>query len=218
MPEVPVASLDPRHQTRIDNARIALDRGQLDYVLEVTAQVLKVQPGCLPVRRLQRVAQLRAAKGKGGFMSRMSSGLSTAPFMFGSGKKDPAKQLETAETLLAKDPNSVPALKMLGEAAQGLGFPETVAFALDAVRELEPGDRGNLLARGDAWLAAGKPNDALKIADEILTGKTLCAARPSRRRSPKWAGATKPATGTNSATKKNRSRSNSSRKWLPGTR
>ena len=171
MPEVPVASLDPRHQKLIDNARIALDRGQLDYVLEVTAQVLKAQPGCLPVRKLQRVAQLRAAKGKGGFMSRMSSGLSSAPFMFGSGKKDPAKQLETAEMLLAKDPNNVPALKMLAEAAQGLGFPETVAFALDAVRELEPGDRGNLLALGDAWLAAGKPNDALKIADEILTGK-----------------------------------------------
>ena len=108
MHEVPVASLDPRHQKLIDNARIAIDRGQLDYVLEVTAQILKTQPGCLPARRLQRVAQLRSAKGKGGFMSRVSSGLSSAPFMFGGGKKDPTKQLEAAETLLAKDPTSVP--------------------------------------------------------------------------------------------------------------
>ena len=115
MPEVPVASLDPRHQKLIENARIALDRGNHGYVLEVTAQVLKTQPGCLPVRKLQRVAQLRAAKGKGGFMARMSSGLSTAPFMFGGGKKEPAKLLEQAEGFLAKDPNSVPALKMLAE-------------------------------------------------------------------------------------------------------
>ncbi|MBI5766191.1 MAG: tetratricopeptide repeat protein [Verrucomicrobia bacterium] len=182
MPEVPVASLDPRHQKLIDNARIALDRGQLDYVLEVTAQVLKVQPGCLPVRRLQRVAQLRSSKGKGGFMSRVSSGLSAAPFMFGGGKKDPAKQLETAETLLAKDPANVAALKMLAEAAQGLGFPETVAFALDAVRELEPENRANLLALGEAWLAAGKPADALKIADEILAAKPTDAEAQSLMR------------------------------------
>lgn len=167
MPEVSVASLDPRQQKLIENARIALERGNLDYVLEITSQVLKAAPGCLPVRKLQRVAQLRG-KGKGGFMSRTLSGLSTAPFMFGGGKKDPAKQLETAEGFLAKDPSSVPALKMLAEAAHGLGLPETVAFALDAVRELEPDNRANLLALGEAWLAAGKPADALKIADEIL--------------------------------------------------
>jgi tetratricopeptide (TPR) repeat protein len=168
MPEVPVASLDPRHQKLIDNARVALDRGNLDYVLEVTAQVLKAAPGCLPVRRLQRVAQLRQARAKGGgFMAKMTSGFTTAPFMFG-GKKDPAKLLETAETLLAKDPNNVGALKLLAEAASGLGLPETVAFALDAVREIEPENRTNLLALGEAWLAAGKPTEALKIADDIL--------------------------------------------------
>jgi tetratricopeptide (TPR) repeat protein len=171
MPEVSVASIDPRHQKLIENARVALDRGNLDYVLEVTAQVLKVQPGCLPVRRLQRVAQLRAARGKsGGFMGRALSGLSSAPFLFG-GKKEPAKLLENAETMLARDPASIPALKMLAEAATGLGLPETAAFALDAIREIDPTNRANLLALGEAWLAAGKPTEALQVADEILRDK-----------------------------------------------
>jgi len=172
MPEIPVAQLDPRHQKLIENARIALDRGNLEYVLEVTAQVLKMQPGCLPVRKLQRVAQLRGLKGRpGGFMGKAISGLSAAPFMFGSAKKDPAKLLESAEGLLAKDPTNIPALKMLAEAAQALGLPETVAFALDAVRELEPTNKANLLALGEAWLAAGKPTEALRTADEILRDK-----------------------------------------------
>jgi tetratricopeptide (TPR) repeat protein len=171
MPEVSVASLDPRHQKLIENARVALERGNLDYVLEVTSQVLKTQPGCLPVRKLQRVAQLRQHRGKsGGFMGK-ALGWSTAPFMFGGGKKDPAKQLETAEGMLAKDPTSVGALRMLAEAAGALGLPETVAFALDAVREIEPDNRANLLALGEAWLAAGKPADALKMADELLRDK-----------------------------------------------
>src|SRR4051812_33484981 len=135
MPEIPVGSLDPRHQKLIENARVALDRGNLDYVLEVTAQVLKAQPGCLPVRKLQRVAQVRQHRGKsGGFMGRAISGLSTAPFMFGGGKKDPAKLLEAAEGFLAKDPMSIPALKMLAEAAGGPGPAQTGGGGRDARR------------------------------------------------------------------------------------
>src|SRR5687768_9278155 len=111
MPEVPVASLDPRQQKLIENARVALERGNLEYVLEVTSQVLKAQPGCLPVRKLQRIAQLRQSRGKtAGFMGKAFSGLS-APFMFG-GKKEPAKQLETAETMLAKDPMNLAGLRV----------------------------------------------------------------------------------------------------------
>ena len=171
MPEVSVASLDPRHQKLIENARVALERGNLEYVLEVTSQVLKAQPGCLAVRKLQRVAQLRQHRGKStGFMGKAFSGFSTAPFMFG-GKKEPAKQLESAEAMLAKDPSNVAALRMLADAAGGLGLTETVAFALDAIREIEPANRANLLALGEALLAAGKPVDALKMADELLKDK-----------------------------------------------
>ena len=171
MPEIAVTSLDPRHQKLIDNARIALERGQLDYTLDACAQVLKTAPGCLPVRRLQRVAQLRDFKSKNKFMAKAMGGFSTAPFMFGGGNKEPAKVLETAEGMLAKDPTSVPALKLLAEAAGGLGLLETVAFALDAVREIEPDNRANLLAVGEAWIAAGKPAEALKAADAILKTK-----------------------------------------------
>jgi len=168
MPEIPVTALDPRQQKLIDNARIALERGQIDYTLDACAQVLKASPGCLAVRRLQRVAQVRDFRSKRTFMTKALGGFSTAPFMFGGGKKDPAKVLETAETMLAKDPTSVPALRLLADAAGGLGLPETAAFALDAIRELEPDNRANLLALGEAWLAAGKPAEALKTADALL--------------------------------------------------
>jgi cytochrome c-type biogenesis protein CcmH/NrfG len=86
--------------------------------------------------------------------------------MFG-GKKEPAKQLEMAEGMLAKDPTNVGGLRLLAGAAGALGLPETVAFALDAIREIEPGNRANLLALGEAWLTAGKPTEALKMADEL---------------------------------------------------
>lgn len=181
MPEVSVASLDPRHQKLIENARIALDRGNLDYVIEVSSQVLKAQPGCLPVRRLQRVAQLRQQRGKGGgLMGKL--GLSGAPFMFGAGKKDPAKQLEAAETSLAKDPTNIGALRLLAEGATGLNLLETAAFAYEAIRELEPGNRANMLALGEALLAAGKPVEAVKVADDLLRDKPTDAEAQSLMR------------------------------------
>jgi tetratricopeptide (TPR) repeat protein len=172
MPEVLVASLDPRHQKLVENARVALDRGNFDYVIEVTSQVLKMTPGCLPVRKLQRVAQVRQQGGRGGgLLGRTLSGLSMAPFLLGGQRKDPEKLLARAEAMLAKDPMNVAALKLLAEAAGALGLLETVAFAFECVREIEPENRSNLLALGEAWCAAGKPAEALKIADEILRTK-----------------------------------------------
>lgn len=179
MPEVAVTSLDPRQQKLIDNARIALDRGQLDYTLDACAQVLKSAPGCLPVRRLQRAAQLRDFRSKNKFMAKAFGGFSGGGLMFGGGKKDPAKALESAEAMLVKDPTSVAALKLLAEAATGLGLLETAAFALDAVRELEPDNRANLLVLGEAWIAAGKPAEAVKTADALLKLKPADAEAQS---------------------------------------
>jgi tetratricopeptide (TPR) repeat protein len=62
-------------------------------------------------------------------------------------------------------------LKLLAEAAVGLGLSETVAFALEAVRELEPDNRVNLLALGEAWIVAGKAAEAVKTAEQLLKQK-----------------------------------------------
>lgn len=168
MPEIPVSSLDPRVQKQIENSQIALQRGNLDYVLDVTSQVLKSAPGCLPVRRLQRVAQLRQLGTKNKLFAKAFGSVTQAGFLFGGGKKDPSKALETAEKMLASDPTSVPALKLLAEAAQGLDMPDTVAFAWEAIHELNPADREALLNYGEACLVAKRPKDALRAADELL--------------------------------------------------
>lgn len=171
MPEIPVSSLDPRVQKQIENSQIALQRGNLDYVLDVTAQVLKSAPGCLPVRRLQRVAQLRQLGTKKNLFAKAFGSVTQAGFLFGGGKKDPSKALETAEKMLASDPTSVPALKLLAEAAAGLDMPDTVAFAWEAIHELNPGDREALLNFGEACLVAKRPKEALRAADELLKTK-----------------------------------------------
>jgi predicted Zn-dependent protease len=167
VPEVTVASLDARRQKLAENAQLALERGQLDYVLGVTAEILEAVPGCLAVRRLQRSAQLR-----GGQPRRVPKAVANvAAFIYRMGRNDPGKMLARAEQLLARAPTSVPALRLLADAAARLNLPETAAFALTAIRELEPGDYDNWLALGEAWLAAGQPAEALRVADGMLAAK-----------------------------------------------
>lgn len=175
MPEVPVAALDSRQQKLIENARVALERGQLEYVSVVTEHVLESAPACLPVRRLQRVAHLRERPGgAGAACARLAADL--AALRHTLGKTEPKAALAAAETLLAKAPTSLGALRLLARAAKALDLPETAAFALDAIRELRPDDRANLLALAEAWLEAGRPAEALKIVDALLREKPSDAA------------------------------------------
>jgi tetratricopeptide (TPR) repeat protein len=168
MPEVPVSTLDPRIQKQLENAQTALQRGNFDYVIEVTNQVLKGAPGCLQVRKLQRVAQMRQFQTKNRMMTKAFGSVTQAGFMFASVKKDPAKALENADKLLAADPTSVPALKLLSEAAALLDLLETAAWAWECVHAVAPTDRDALINMGEAYLVAKKPKDALRAADELL--------------------------------------------------
>lgn len=169
VPEVTVASLDVRQRKLVENAQLALERGQLDYVLGVCTQILQVAPGCLAVRRLQRLAQLRQFQTRSRLGPKLAAGL--ARIFSPAGKDNPGAAFARAERLLARNPTSVPALRLLAAAAARLDLPETAAFALAAIRELQPGNYANLLALGEAWLIAGQPAEALSIADSMLSAR-----------------------------------------------
>lgn len=168
MAEVAFASLDPRLQKLIENSRVALERGNFEYTIEACAQVLKMAPGCLVARKMQRAAQLKKYRSKNHFMAKALGSMANAGLVFGHVRKDPAKALEVAEKILGGDPTSVSALRMLAEAASALNMPETAAFAYDALREYEPDNKENLLHMGEALFAAGKLADAVHAADAVL--------------------------------------------------
>ncbi|MBC8008901.1 MAG: hypothetical protein H7067_02235 [Burkholderiales bacterium] len=167
MQEVPLTSLDVRLQKQVENAQVALQRGNFDYVIEVTGQVLKHAPGCLPVRRLQRAALVKQHEGKNKLMAKAMGSVTMAGFMFAS-KKDPTKAMESAEKLLLADPNNVGALKSLAEAANSLGLVETAAFAWECIREAQPKDHDTLVHLAEAFIAAKMHKEAVRVADDLL--------------------------------------------------
>ncbi len=167
MQEVPLTSLDARLQKQVETAQVALQRGNFDYVIEVTAQVLKHAPGCLPVRRLQRVALLKRLETKNKLISKAIGSVTMAGFLF-SGKKDPAKAFENAEKMVIADPTNVAALKALAENATALGLMETATFAWEAIREVQPKDHDTLVHLAEAYIAAKMHREAVRVADDLL--------------------------------------------------
>ncbi|HRI81480.1 MAG TPA: hypothetical protein PLF88_03525 [Opitutaceae bacterium] len=168
MPDVPLAALDLRQQKLVENARKALEQGNADYVIAVCEPLLAEAPGCLPVRGLLRAAQLVRHRAKNPLVAKVGGVLSRAPFFLGGKSTGPEALRAQADKLLASDPTSVTALKLLAGAAAKLDWPETVVFARTAVRELAPADEANLIALGEALLNVGRPAEALAIADGIL--------------------------------------------------
>lgn len=172
MAEIPVAALDARLQKQVESARAAFARGEDERVVALCREVLQAAPGCLPVRKLQRAAQLRAGGSSGkGFFAKALGSVSAAPFLV-TGKlqlgDDPAKALASAERMLDADPRSRAGLALLGDAATALGWRETAVFAAEARRELDPQDVAVLVTLGRAQLAAGRPEAAVQAAEAAL--------------------------------------------------
>jgi len=174
----PLDALSGVEQKRFQNACRAFESGEFDYVLSACAVLLAAHPECLPVRRLQRAALLKKFPKRSGWLGKLVSAVSGLLRSLGNtrAKSSASEQLARAESRLAKNPYDTVALRLLGEAAtsasasatSALGWAETAVFAYEAIREIEPTNRANLLALGEALLAAERAADALKIADTLL--------------------------------------------------
>lgn len=171
MPEILISDLNPRLQKQVENARFAIDRGNLEYAIEICSIVLAQQPACLPVRKLLRAAQMKNFRSKNRIVAKVCGGASSAIGLMAASakvKKDPAKAIETVEKALSKDPTNAGAHKVLAQAAEKLDLLETVVFAWESIRDSSPNNIKVLLSLGNAYIAAQRGEDAVAIGEKIL--------------------------------------------------
>lgn len=169
MPEIAVADLDPRWQAQVDKLKKAVEADDAEFAIAVAERLLEEFPGCLEVRRLLRSAQRRRARRYTTGFARWLGGVGVQLRSGGLYRKNPAKALVEAESALHRDPDNAAAHRLLGAAALELDLPATAVFAFSAVRSLEPTDRSNLLALGAALIKADQADEAIRLAEEMLT-------------------------------------------------
>lgn len=167
MPGIEIESLSPRQQQLVANAQAALAAAQHEYVLEMTGEVLREVPGCKEAHQMQHAARQalwparrslgRMLRARVAFVRLLLRPPGTA-----------VQRLLAYERILGIDPTFPAPLRRMAEAAVEQGWPENAVFAREALRALRPGDRDNTVALGEALIGAGRPADALAIAEQVL--------------------------------------------------
>ncbi|WP_415907617.1 tetratricopeptide repeat protein [Oleiharenicola sp. Vm1] len=183
MTEQSVASLEPRLQKLVESARAAFARGDFAHATALAREVLAVAPGCLPVRQLERAAQLK--RGPGRFLARVVGRLMAAPLLLRGHAvraKDPAGALACAQAALERDPHGAAGLRLLGRTAAALGWRATAVFAFEALCAETPGDPANLIALGRAQLEAGRADAAVRCAEAVLAREPIHGAAQALRK------------------------------------
>jgi tetratricopeptide (TPR) repeat protein len=165
--EIPIAKLDPRQIKQLESAD-EMAQGNPTYALEIYGAILKQNQGCLELRRKLRSLQFKKLLGATKGLSSILTKVTSAPFMFrGKGDKDPEGTIVKAEGLLEKSPANTLAHQMLAEGSSVLGMVNTVVFAYETIRKIQPKDIKNLKELGNAYLEAGYSDMAIKTGNTI---------------------------------------------------
>jgi len=162
----------------LDKARVAADRGNYDYAIDLYLQLLDIQPQHLEGRRLLRDVEIRKFQADGvtssspvAWVKGIAPLISTVIFTV-IGKHE--KGMGAAEAFLKNDPYNRTVLCMLARAAEKGDFLDVAIQALEDVRtrldsNSSPKTKASLLRKlGHIYQNASKLREASRCFEEIL--------------------------------------------------
>src|SRR5687768_12300209 len=149
----------------LDKARDAVKKKNYEYAVTLFMQHLTTNPADVGARKELREAeraQKRMGGGGGGFFAGAKTkayGVKVSTIMV---KKDPEKAMIACEEILKQDPDVVPALIKLGEAAHLAGFNDVAIFAFEDALSVDKECKEALRQMGRTYKAMEELEKALK--------------------------------------------------------
>lgn len=172
MAEVALEQAPRKAREHYEKGLASLERGNLDYAMDMFLLALDLCPGLLRARKYLRAAALK--KNKDQKTSSFSRALST---LGGSGtlmkvqsliKKKPEQAVREAEDLLRKDPLNPTFINTACQAALAADMPEVAILNLEVARDNGPRDLKSLEFLAELYQQVGRMHDA-REAYETLT-------------------------------------------------
>ena len=178
MSEITMDAVSPRVQDFFNKGFSAMERGNLQYAIDMFSACIQAEPGFLRARRFLRAAEIKQYREKtGGRGSHLLSTLTGLPNyiagMIMLHAKQPAKALQVAEKLMRLDPLNLTFVKLLGHAAEATDYPEIAIQTIAVAREHNPGNADILSWLGRLYMQTHQP----KLARECF--EELCELRPN---------------------------------------
>jgi tetratricopeptide (TPR) repeat protein len=177
MAEVTLDMVPAGIRNLFNKGSMALEKGNLDYAMDMFAACLDQEPRLLKARHLLRAAAVRQAKGKkGGLGKKLAEAAKMPAFMSAQrllkGGK-PQEAMDAAEKLLREDPTNARYALLLAEASLLTDMLEAGIMSVEVARENNPGNISVLEMVGDFYIKVGRPRDARECYER------LCKLQPN---------------------------------------
>ena len=171
MKELTTQEFDERLQKQVRQARAALDKGGVDYVVQVCAEILKGHPGAYEVRSLLWDALRTAFVGestRSNWLQNKSKGMQFKMATRSLLKKDPLEMVHYCDGLLREKQVHPQLFVGLDAAARLLEWPETRVMACQALVDLQPDKSSSRLALAENLIQVKRPQESIELLEWVL--------------------------------------------------
>lgn len=170
MPEKGIAEVGRALREQYEKGLAAFQKNNLDYAIALFEGILRQEPSFFDCRQALHAAQIRRAGTKGGgFFKRMLGTASNSPLIAKAQlelRSNPIEAIHTAEQVLANDPQSAAAHRIIADAALTADYPRTAVLSLEAAYRISP-DRDGALRLAQALSRAGRMAKADTVLSEL---------------------------------------------------
>ena len=171
MAEVAFDDAPRKARELFDKGFAAMERGNLDYAMDMFMASLDIEPRLLRARKFLRAAAVNKFKAsKGGAATHAITTL-TGTFTLMSGqsqlKKKPEEALKTAEKLLRTDPFNLTFINFLTQAAEAASLPEVAILTMETAREQYATNIKFLDSLANLYLRANRTHEGRACFEEI---------------------------------------------------
>lgn len=124
---------------------LALERGNIEYALDMLYACVEMEPGLVPARKMLRIAEIKRCKQKkASFFSTVRSSAGAIPGVLKAQALVKANKMEeavnAAEGLLKTDPLNLRNIKIFVDAAVAIGLVNSAIQTLELIREFYQSD------------------------------------------------------------------------------
>lgn len=171
MAEIEIEQAPRKAREHFDKGFAAMERGNLDYAMDMFNLALEVSPALLKARKFLRAAQVKKYKTNppNSFQKAMVQVKAAGKTMKAQSlmKKDPTGALKVTEEMMALDPFCPAFVSLNVQAAIGAGFPEAAILTLEVAKEGNPTDTKLLRQLAALYQQVDRMHDARVIYEEV---------------------------------------------------
>ncbi len=170
--EIEIENAPRKAREHFEKGFAAMERGNLDYAIEMLTLSLDVCPQLLKARKFLRAAQVKRIKNDppGAMKKAMIPVKAAGKTMKAQSclKKDPQTALKVTEELLGMDPFNLPFVNLNSQAAVAAGMPEAAILSLEVAKEAHPSDTKLLRQLANLYTEVDRLHDARVLYEDLV--------------------------------------------------